>query len=401
MIASCILLTIFFISDDTVTFGTNRNQAFIVFRYIVYVILSIFLFALLNCRRRVVLYSRKELISIGLLLSSFLTTVVINIDFRPGYLLQLLTVLFAMLIVKYLEFGRFITYYSLIIYFLSVISLIVFVISLISPGLLMVFPTTVNFGGTEFINLFLCSVFKETTVFRNTSIFREPGVYTIYLLFGLIIEFFLKERPDRKRLTACSAALITTFSTSGIFVFAVVAMGFMFKENKMRNYISILVFLSLVAGVLILVPGISNQFFSKLSPDSSDYFSTIARLSSFIIPLEIFVNNPLAGVGLTNFVTLYSVYSMKLFNIYIDPASASTNTIVNTFAIFGLFYGALLMYSMLQLSRRIGRATGLNVIVLIAFLMILSSQDLRYSLFMNVLFMYGLLNRSVWRSSSL
>lgn len=397
--AVLVLFIVFFISDDTLTFGTNINQVFILGKYLIYTIASIVLFVSLNFGKKIALYSEREIAIIILLFASFALTVFYNVDFRTGYFLQLVTLILSILIAKFLDFSKFIQYYQKGLYLLSVISIIVFVLVYLVPGIVAVFPTTVNFGGTEFGNLFICAVFKDMSFLRNTSIFREPGVYMIYLLFGIIIEFFFKGVPNRKYLITYIITLITTFSTSGIAVLGILAIGYMFKVNKFKVYLFVSAFIGIIAVSLVAIPGLSEQFFSKLSADSSDYASTLARLSSFSVPFLIFLNNPLFGAGLSNFVNLYSLYSIQLFGIFIDPESASTNTIVNTFAIFGITYGVLMMYSFLRLSKQLGKLMWPKAVIFVSFLMMFSSQEMRYSLFLNILIMYGLLNRNIFRAS--
>ncbi len=393
-----VLLIVFFISDDTVTFGTNNNQIFIVVKYIVYIFSSGILFLSLNFGEKILVLSSKEIAIIFLLVFTFISTVVFNFDFRAGYFLQLLTLLFAVLIVKYVDFDIFVSYFNKILYKLSIISLVVLVIAFTLPNLLAPFPTTVNFGDTTFKNLIVCAVFTETSFLRNTSIFREPGVYVIYLLFGVIIELFYNVNINKRHMSVFVISIITTLSTSGIFILLLLLIGYMFKVNKTEIYVKVILLLVLCGSLLFILPDFSSLFFSKMDADSSDYVSTLARLSSFSVPFYIFFNNPIFGVGLSNFVKLYSIYSIELFGVFIDPESSSTNTIINTFAIFGLAYGILLLYSFFKVSRRLVTKSRLaKIIVLISFLMMFSTQEMRYSLFLNVLMMYGLLNGNLKR----
>jgi hypothetical protein len=396
--ALLILLVVFFISDDTVTFGTNNNQLFIVVKYFIYVFCSAILFLSLNFGEKVLVLSFKEIGIIFLLIFTFLFTIIFNFDFRTGYFLQLLTLLFSILIVKFVDFDLFIKYFSLILYKLSIISLVVLIIALTIPNILAPFPTTVNFGGVTFKNLIICAVFTETSFLRNTSIFREPGVYVIYLLLGIIIEFFYNTNVNKKYLSLFIISLISTLSTSGIFILLILLIGYMLKVNKTKIYVRVIMFLLICGGSLIVLPDFSSLLFSKMDADSSDYVSTLARLSSFSVPFFIFLNNPIFGVGLSNFVRLYSVYSVELFGIFIDPESSSTNTIINTFAIFGFVYGILMLFSFFKISRRIVKISRwAKIIVFISFLMMFSTQEMRYSLFLNVLIMYGLLSENLKR----
>jgi len=390
---------IFFISDDTVTFGTNINQFLILLKYGIYFVFSMLLFIGLNFGKNILLLSSKEILTIFAFIACFFVTISFNGDFRNGYFLQLLTLLFATLIVKFLDFDLFIKCFSKILFVLSLISLLILLIANLIPSVLAPFPETVNFGGVIFKNLLVCAVFTETNFLRNTSIFREPGVFVIYLLFGIIIEFFYNKILNKKYLIVFLIAVISTLSTSGIGILFLLLVGYMFKVNKFKIYLFVSTVLILSILTLIALPDFSSLLFSKMDTDSSDYVSTLARLSSFSVPFYIFLNNPVTGVGLTNFVTLYSIYSVELFGVFIDPESASTNTIINTFAIFGFFYGGLMLLSFFKISKRLSKSTFSKIIVLVSILLMFSTQEMRYSLFVNVLFMYGLMSVNLRRQT--
>ena len=108
------------------------------------------------------------------------------------------------------------------------------------------------------------------------------------------------------------------------------------------------------------------------------------------IPISIFIDHPL-GVGLSNFVVLYPSYSYNLYGIEFKPEGEATNTLINSLAIYGLFYGTIILFAIWKLSFQYQRSTTGLLFVFFIFIFLYSSQDLRYSLLFNVLIIYGLI----------
>ncbi len=385
-----LILALFFLSDDTVTFGTNINQVFIYVKYIIYVFIVTFLFLFSFFNESNLVYSKKNIIQIMFFFLFFLLTMIVNSDFRNGYFLQLLTIVFAFFIVQSIRFNLFLLYFNRVLYLLSVISLLIFFITSINPSFLNLLPNTINYSGTTFKNIIVCTVMVDGNFIRNTSIFREPGVFVIYLFFGVVVEFFHNIEINKKHAVVFIISLLTTFSTTGIVLLLLLLFGLLIKTNKAKIYFSVLTVFVILILTMIYVPDLSSLFFSKLNSDSYEYISTLSRLSSVSVPFYIFLDNPIFGSGLSKFVDGYSYYSLKLFGIFIDPESSSTNTIINTFAIFGIFNGLLLTYSFWCISKYFSILNRVRFVIFAGIILMLSSQELRFSLFFNVLFLYGL-----------
>lgn len=380
-----VLFVIIFISDDTLLFGTNENQYFIMGRFVLYGVML-----LLCCNYFWKHVDRNILWPIGLILLSFLYVPVLNGDYRNGYLLQLLTVLLAIKIAVVIKFDDFIHYFVRFIYFISLFAIVVFFISLLVPSVIDLFPTISNYGGVNYATLVVANVMKIDGAFRSCSIFREPGVYCIYLLICIIYELFYLPRFRLKHLIVFIFALITTFSTTGYLLLALLIVGYIFQNKnlkvKMWLMILILVFVSFI------LPSLYDQVFSKLNPDNYEYLSTMSRVSSLVIPFMIFLNNPW-GVGLSKFVDLYPIFSYQLFGIEFSPEGESTNTFINTFAIYGAIYGIILIFAVNRLTMYFKRSWISKIIIFLVFLLMFSSQELRFSLLFNILIVYGLLYR--------
>ena len=376
-----IIFVVIFISDDSLLFGTNMNKTFIVFRYLLYFGILIYLTLKFGFR-----IDKRLLIPLILILLSFLVTMIINVDFRPGYFLEFLVILLAALISNRIKFRDFTYYYSKIVYVLSAISLVVFSIAIIVPSIIHIFPTIMNYGGIEYNSLFICNVIKTNSPFKNIGIFREPGVFVIYLLIAILIELYYNKEINYKRLLVFITAIITSSSTAGYIVLAFLLFVYIIKTNNIKIKIG---FSILIAFFLIFfLPTLGSLVFAKFDTQSFEYRSTLSRVSSFVIPFMIFIEH-IYGIGLSKFEGLYITYSQRFFGIAFSPSGESTNTILNTFAIFGLIYGCVLIFGLINFSR-IFNSSKINIFtVFVALLLMTSTQELRFSLLFNIIVMYG------------
>ena len=383
-----LLSLVLFVSDDTLTFGTNVNQGFIVVRYILYTIALVVM--LCSSKLRETSLEPRSRLVLMLAGCGFVFAMARNLDFRNGYILQAVVMLLAVVLSRYVDRRLFLIAFARYLYWLAVFSLVVFFLTIMARPLVEIFPITVNYGGVEFSNLFFCAVFRDSEVLRNMSIFREPGVFALYLAVGIAIELLYKERICYRHLIVFLAALTTTFSTAGFSIFAVLMMSYLVKSRNVKAIASVASVVVIGLVVLSSAPDLFEQVFSKFNEDSADFASALARLSSISVPSLIFFHNPFFGVGLTNFVEQYLLYSQELFGIPISPEGSSTNTIINTFAIYGAVLGTLLSFGLFRFARFLTISKTTSILLFVALLMVFSSQELRFSLFFNTLIMIGL-----------
>ena len=385
-----LIFIIIFISDDTVIFGTNINQSFVVVRYLVYVVVLFLLVFQSNvavCTKRVRWRNSGIAAVMGF---AFISTMVMNGDVRNGYFLQAIVLLLAGLVALRVERRAFLSQFSQVLLWLAVLSICIFPLSIFARFLLEFLPVIENYAGVEFVNLGLVMVFRNADIIRNTSIFREPGVFALYLLTGLMVELFYMSRPRYANVAVFLVALATTMSTTGLFVACLLLLGYIFKHNVRKALLVSLLMMVFAVGVIYVWPETIGFAFSKFDENSHEFASALARLSSISVPFTIFLSNPVFGAGLTSFFDQYLFFSEQLYGFTISPDSASTNTILNMFAIYGFVLGLLTVGGIFKFawSLRINRLARLSCFI--ALLMMFSSQELRFSVFFNCLIMYGL-----------
>jgi len=314
---------------------------------------------------------------------------IINKDYRNGYFIQFFVVLLAAFISNRIRLRDFIHYYSNIVYTISILSLVVFVGVSIYPSIINIFPTINNYAGSVFANLFVSNVIiNSNNILRNFCIFREPGVFIIYLLLGLIIELYYNGIIDYKRVFVYIVTIVTTFSTTGYILLAFLLLIFIVKNIRKR-----IVFWStigLLCLTIFLIPIEYSVVFAKFDTHNYAYLSAQSRISSVVIPFMIFVEH-WYGIGLSNFVINYLEYSKIIFGRVISPEGDSTNTILNTFAIYGVFYGSILFYGLFKFAKSLCSQKIMAIPIFLILLLISSAEELRFSLLFNIIIMYGFL----------
>lgn len=381
-----ILILLIFVSNDTVLFGTSGNQTLSLIAQIIYLGISIYL---IKQSKKHVKLPFLFLISMLLLLT---LTIFINQDFTLGYLIQINSLVTGYLISRNLNFEMFSIYYTKLMCYVALISIFLFSIFTIFPQFLFLLPVQYNIAEVPYINLFFYVHFLD--VFRNTSIFREPGVYMIYLNIAIILELFVKKHTDKKAMLIFIIAMFTTLSAAGFVILGLIGLLFFLQEKKSNIKFRGILLLLIIGYVIINNFTLFENTFSKFDSSSKEYSSSLARISSIEIPFAIFLDNPLFGTGLSNYVTLYEKYSLQLYGRVYKTGGHSTNTFFNSLASYGFLYFVILIFLIKKTSQLFSKSIFFNVIVFIIIATLFSNEDLRYSLLFSTLLFYGI-NRFV------
>lgn len=368
-----IVFVVIVISEDTVLFGTNSNSLYVYVRYAIYLLLYV---ALLRRNNSFCRYTSNLRFYATIFIVSICGIMVINSDYRMGYVLQMLLILLSVEIVSLIQFHRFAILFSRIVYFLSVCSIVVTTLYMFIPSVFVYFPTISNYADVTFYNLYISVVFASVDVIRNTGIFREPGVFMIYLTFALMLELFFFKKRDIRNIIVFVIALLLTKSTAG-YIITFLLLGFKYLFYSKLKYLPF--FVIILCFVIFLFPHIEEEVFSKLDEDNYNYLSTLSRISSVVLPIQMWLDNPFYGIGLGHFSSLYSIYAMKEFGMDFRSDSSSTNTILNTITIYGWWIGVMVVYGMYKTTYCF--VNQKNILLLLIFLLLFSNEEMRNSLF--------------------
>lgn len=259
------------------------------------------------------------------------------------------------------------------------------------------FPTSYFFGKDHlFGNYFFLNfdfnsglTYTYSNSFRLGGIFWEPGVFGTFLLFGLFVNSYFKDKFYLFRIVLFTVCIICTFSTSAFILYF---FWLLFEMNlRLKKKVALIIDIAFVAAVALgliffdpiidFLAKIMPSVFSKVQSGGESFNTRIYSLGYYF---DIFLKNPFVGFGGNTANTLY--YASVDTNI-----TASTSTYGMALASFGI---AGIVY---YFSHMVGiifnqKFTKLipQIIFLIFVLLVTNSQNHSQILALNIIYFYTL-----------
>lgn len=336
---------IFLYSSYTVT-NNIVSSATTIFLWIVLFFMLLFMIKRLN----------RNVFVLGMALSLFtFITHSLNDDIGKHFTVYVFSIVVSIAYVSAFRFDEFRDSYIKIMYVIAVVSLIGFSACLIVPEIGTVFsvrsPNGIDYTyWVIFVNK-IASIHSATP--RNYGMFWEPGAYQTFLNLALLLEI-LKGKSNKRHILAFILAALTTVSTTGYLALAVIMTLAIVRKKisdpKTRNMlIGMSCFLLLF---VIVSPDLRNAVFGKVSNFilNEEYLSerrsgssAAVRFFSVIKPLEVFLEKPFFGMGYKGVVekTWDYLYGMP------------TCTFINWLAMYGLFYGMIMVGGFIRFAEKI------------------------------------------------
>lgn len=211
---------------------------------------------------------------------------------------------------------------------------------------------------------------------RNSGPFWEPSIYAGYLMVGMVCSRFVLKQ-ELKRLWPFILALLSTQSSGGIimlFMFLIICLWDSYREDRETSFIvKILIVALLISSLFLwdviqqLLLRLNYDMFSKIFNAMSEGQSE-TRLVSFLVDLQIWLESPIWGSGVSNmevrFLALRDVAS-QITNM----AHTSTSTeYIAAFGLGGFWINWLWLKGLFQKQR----AFVLNVGIVAIFLVMLN-----------------------------
>lgn len=371
------LFLLIYTSDDSIIFGMYGDVKFYYIKLVVWIaIIGFYVF-----KGRFLQKTCQIPFCITMLL--YITSSIVT-GFNIGFLYYLFIFLIALVYVSNNTFEEFKRHFCQIICFLALCSSFVYLANIIRPELFYSFPVLYNAADHPYTTVFMANIFHSLQL-RNFGIFREPGMYMVYLNVALFFEWYSKY-PNKFRVAVYIFTLLTTVSTAGIIIGALIISAGMFIK---RNYSVIIVVIPILfLGYYFLMQEDSIYYillFSKLEEGGSG--TAIARIGSITVPLKIFLNYPL-GAGPEKFNELFPVFCNQMYGEPLDP-DLSTNTLTKLLAVYGpllflLFFIYLIRFVRISYKKGVHRLLFLLVLVLA-----MSNEDMRNSILYLIMLAYG------------
>lgn len=301
-----------------------------------------------------------------------------------SYYRTISTFLSAFLITKIINFNSFVNLYIKILSILSVISLIVyFYVNFIGSLGWSIFT---NSNDVSYYNGFINFVMVHSPE-RNTGVFWEPGIFSTFLIIGILFETIFKPQTNWYIVFLFLVTNITTLSTASYFLLIIlILIGVNRSKNSLyRVLINIIIFIIMVfvwTYQVNIVNTLANYFpsiFGKLDVMNG---SVTTRIMGPWVDVNIFIENFFTGVGFSE----YQLAWREIASSYGVVSQTSTLTyfmatlgVVGMIYVISIFYGILTFDSIKVMQR---------IFLLILFLFILTKEPHQNNLLMNTILFY-------------
>lgn len=333
----------------------------------------------------------RVLILIGLLFSYSLSMLFggINILIDFG---KISSIIISFLFCGLMKRETFIERYRNLLFFITCYSLITFALFWIVPS---VFDNLPMVEGTAPVANAFFSLVPVTmrTYFRNFGCWQEPGMYCVYLSVAFVFELFCTDKVKKRRIFIIMLAYVTTFSTAGYVVGAVllatyvVSLVFQKKEigrGMKRGHVILLMGLLLlvICGILYSgYVGVASKYsyvFLKLKSAGRGIDSTSWRLRAIRIAIDLMKQYFPFGSG--------SEVTAK----YLAAGTILTATPLNRFAFYGLLFGFIMNLGILFFAKKAGKSFLVSLGIWTALIGVTMAQEMSCTYLMLILVFYSL-----------
>ena len=290
------------------------------------------------------------------------------------------------------SFENFVIYYLRIILIISIFSLIGYsLVNFFNFGSFL--PIITNINNIDYYNGYLFYIIHHAPE-RNIGIFWEPGIFASFLIIALIFEVSMKEKINKVHFFIFSFTILTTLSTSGIFLLPFILILLINKRNQTQISLVFNIFLLLffilvqfrLEEILQILNNINPDLFGKVLYKSK---SVMTRLNGPLVDLAIFSQSPIFGVGYSEY------YNTWRSLTYRSDVLSQTSTITYFLAVFG-FMGIFYVIGWIKGILNIQKATLLGKLTILSiFIIILTKEPHQNNVLMYLMLFYFLKNKSV------
>jgi hypothetical protein len=380
LLASALVAGIIFLSTDALLGGTVSVPSLLIARLLLYGVccanLAVLVF--LNAPRVSLSVIGATIVAVGLGL-----TASVNQDGTWGYAYQLSVVGIAAFLSRRYDLSLYLDRISACMLVVASGAISLYLIGSVDRALLDWLPSGVNSSSARYVTVAISSIFTESGSLRSMGVFREAGVFATFLCLAVVNELRMRARPRPLRTTLFIVVIITTFSTAGFIALGLILVSTAIAEetrgdatwkNRVFSVLGTLAFATVALGDAVL-PAVLD----KLSPDSTAYGSSLARIISFELGISLATLAPMLGVGLTGYENAFANYSLAKYGVAFTSSGQSANTLMSVLGTYGIPLFLLVLYSVVRLVVRLTNGTASRLLLFGAVVVLLVSQDFRYS----------------------
>lgn len=244
-------------------------------------------------------------------------------------------------------------------------------------------------NGTLYVTNFLYTYMVYWPM-RNAAFFREPGVYQIYLNVALLFYYNInKSKIIDKYIIILLLAIFTTLSSAGI-VMGIAILTFRLLQTKNAGIFQNLLVLFFAVVAYFGISLMFDAIFYKVMLGTEESGSTFARYYSVIVPLQMCMDYPFFGCGANEFTSLLNNYHVS-GEEFLTPGLV-TNSITVNFATSGIFVGTMYLLLFYKGVINFCYTYKYRILFVIIMLVLVSCENITYSLLFNFMLMLGLIN---------
>lgn len=226
---------------------------------------------------------------------------------------------------------------------------------------------------------------------RAYAFFREPGVYQMFLILALVIEWIVRNKKRRLHIGLYIFAIWATHSTTGYLCLGLVML--MAAIKYMTNSRQVMLYMLGALAVLIpILPSLLGNIIQKFTASGAEAHSWLSRQASILTNLFFLKENPLFGVGVSHVFENFADVTKSIFNLQAGAYSITddTNTILLFFAAFGTFTGLLFVFGTYKLCRHILDKNILSLIMFLIFVFLYAGEAVNSTCYPYILFLMGI-----------
>jgi hypothetical protein len=311
--------------------------------------LMVILFIIATMKARSV-YNQKVILFMGLTYALIIVQGILwGFSFKAALFFPLLIIYLPFLILTILGISYF-KYLFNVLFFAAIYTTIIWTLQIIFPGVDSFLQGLAKafflYGGDAWArSIILYTVpgidswayLPDYHVYRNSGIFHEPGAYSIFLIFAIIINTIFTNNPFHKKNIILSAILLTTFSTAGYIMLFTLAI-YSAQKYKMQGSLKLLLILMFIP-LIIYTYNTSSFLGAKIQTQyatQSDAMKqgeiTRGRFFSFISSYKVALNYPITG---------RSILSATDINEEIGEGGSFGYGFIGLTARFGIIFSAI------------------------------------------------------------
>ena len=254
-----------------------------------------------------------------------------------------LLIAFSLCFALIIDFKTFVEYFNKTLLFIAIFSLIFYFIGLkyrTVPIYTSSFNSVNDIQYRSVLDLYFGYV---SDVERNSGPFWEPGIYSLVLIIGIVLELLVKEKVNIVYILVFAGTIFSTLSTSGmILLICAIPLYFAKKKSRIPFYVSLALAGAIIWFFIYLgepthdVP-FFTKIFSKLFKGSTSAGSYKTRIDSPFYGLDLFLKSKGLGYGPNIFDEQYELLRIRGNEVSIAQTS-TYGWLIGSFGVVGVYF---------------------------------------------------------------